>query len=68
MATWHQQKARPTYWHETKWTLLSDPPGECASVMRFDTEEEARKTFNAWKERGEKHLLLLAPAHHRSSK
>jgi hypothetical protein len=50
------------YWHETRWVLLSDPPGNMASSMLFKTQEEAEKTKSLWESKGRKHLIILAPA------
>ncbi len=63
MATWHQQRARVQLWHDTLWTVVTDPPGECTSIMRFEAESEARAFLARIQERGEAHCYMLAPAH-----
>lgn len=45
MATWHQLKAGLTGLytpHAAAWKVVSDRPGELASVILFKTEREAR--------------------------
>ena len=70
MATWHQRQAqrrafkagRPiVFWHETQWTVLSDPPGEMTSMMTFATEADAQRYVANCQARGERHLLILPP-------
>jgi hypothetical protein len=45
MTTWHQDRAatrdRAPLWHKTKWTIVSNPPGQCMTVTRCNTREEA---------------------------
>lgn len=41
MSTWQQRK-KPVYvGHPTLWGVVTDPPNETKSVMRFDTQEQA---------------------------
>lgn len=42
MATWHQQQRAVKLYHDTQWVVVDDPPNDCRSVMRFDTEAAAR--------------------------
>lgn len=56
MATWHQQRNRAPLWHETKWTVVEDPPNGFMTVMRFDTAREAN-TFAS----RVPHTYVLAP-------
>lgn len=68
MATWHQEQAIRRskgafhYWHETKWVLLSNPPGVMSSSVLFDTKEAAEKCKALWESNGRRHLLILEPA------
>lgn len=56
MATWHQQnamrKAIVPYWHETKWSVVIDPPNGHTCVCRFDTNEQAQTYLNNLKKHG----------------
>ncbi len=59
MSSWHQRNGskRPVkLQHETSWTLVTDPPNEMMSVMRFNTKEEA---YAAQKTRT--HSFVLPP-------
>lgn len=40
MATWHQQQARTKLYHETKWTVVEDPPNDCMALCLCETEAE----------------------------
>lgn len=42
MSTWHQSAApsHPLY-HDTQWTVVTDPPGRSRGVMRYDTQQQA---------------------------
>lgn len=61
MSTWHQDRAaqrNPTpLWHETKWTCVSDKPGQPRSLMRWDTYEQAK----AYADRTGDYILKPAP-------
>lgn len=62
MATWHQQQAQRRnqipLWHATQWTVVSDPPGGCMCLVRFDTKGEA----SAYQHRTrDKHSYVLPP-------
>lgn len=50
MATWHQQRAmacRPVpLWHESKWTVVEDPPGGMLCLSRFDDNIQAQAYLN----------------------
>lgn len=65
MATWHQQQAMVRnpcpLWHESKWTVVEDPPGGSLCTSRFDTAEEAQ-TYE--RNIGRKHTYILAPMQH----
>lgn len=42
MSSWHQnQGSRTPLWHDTKWTVVCDPPGRTLSVERVITAKEA---------------------------
>lgn len=43
MATWHQQRAMPPLWHNTKWTVVEDPIGSMTNVSRWDSAEAANR-------------------------
>jgi hypothetical protein len=66
MATWHQMRARkrPGFrlFHETKWTVLCDPPGSMASAMLFDTETQAQQWLAGLPADRQRHQLILRPA------
>lgn len=62
MATWHQEQARTRLWHETKWTVVEDPPNQCRSLTLCDTEQEAITYRDARKARGATHVYILKPA------
>lgn len=61
MATWHQNRARTPLWHETKWTIVSDPPNGCTTVSRVDTKEEAEAYLARIKVR-EPYSFILRPS------
>jgi hypothetical protein len=66
MATWHQEQARkqPGFklYHETKWTVLHDPPGEMSSSMLFDLYREAYAYEQHARASGMMHYVILRPA------
>lgn len=66
MATWHQMQARkrPGFrlYHDTKWTVLNDPPGEMSGAMLFETEAEAQAYLDRLPEKERRHSLILRPA------
>lgn len=69
MATWHQQQAmarnpRPL-WHETKWTVVEDPPGGLLCLSRWDTKEQAEAHENRIKS---KHSYIVPPMQHQMAK
>ncbi|MCG3778271.1 MAG: hypothetical protein JW388_0984 [Nitrospira sp.] len=52
MSTWHQDQAthrafiakKPLkFWHDTKWTVVIDPPNDMRCMARFATEEKAKE-------------------------
>ena len=63
MATWHQQRARMPYYHVTQWSIVTDPPGECCSIMLAASEEAARKQVERWRTNGRdmRHTSILPP-------
>lgn len=61
MATWHQMQRPVQLWHETMWTIVSDPPHDGRTVSRFATCEEADATKARWEKAGQTHLYILAP-------
>ena len=65
MATWHQMKyakRNPTpLWHETKWTVLTDPPGNQRSCMLWDTFAQAEEFLARLDAKGESYSMILPP-------
>ena len=41
MSTWHQQQNPVRLWHETKWTVVTDPPGMPMVLERFENARDA---------------------------
>ena len=67
MATWHQMQARKRkgfrLFHDTKWTVLTDPPGGMAGMMLFGTEQAAKEYLDNLKAAGKgQHSYILRPA------
>lgn len=56
MATWHQQRNPNPLWHETKWTVVEDPPDGLLAVSRWDTSAQANEHASKVK-----HAYVLAP-------
>jgi hypothetical protein len=62
MATWHQMRARAPLYHETKWTVVDDPPNAMTTLMGFETEEGANAFVERAKARGSgRHMYVLPP-------
>lgn len=38
MSTWHQANKRVRLFHETKWTVVIDPPNQIRTLMLFETK------------------------------
>lgn len=49
MATWHQQKNRSVLFHDTLWTIVNDPPGECRTLSVFPTKAGAEEQLAIWR-------------------
>lgn len=62
MGTWHQDLTPVPLWHETKWTVVYDPPHACRTLMRFDTPEGATDYMDKLIENGYSHCYILQPA------
>lgn len=62
MATWHQQQTPYRLYHDTEWTVVSDPPNQVRTLSTFTTEAGARTAMAKWKAAGEEHLYILPPA------
>lgn len=58
MATWHQQRSKARLFHDTEWSVVSDPPNQGRSITTFATEAAAKK-FLAISPR---HSYILPPA------
>jgi len=43
MATWHQQRSKVKLYHDTKFSVVIDPPHMCRAVRLFDDETEAKR-------------------------
>lgn len=68
MATWHQMQARkrgvPLY-HQTKWTVLIDSPGQFSHAYICDTKALAEvymRNLEANNPGAAKHAVILRPA------
>lgn len=61
MATWHQMKRPVQLAHATQWSIVTDPPNDCRTVMRFPTEQAARDSLAQWRARGDRHSYILPP-------
>lgn len=62
MATWHQNQNPVPLYHETDWTIVSDPPGDMRCLIRFSTKEAAEERLDTWKKNGSgQHCYILAP-------
>lgn len=57
MATWHQLRRPVTLYHETKWTVVVDPPNQLRTLMLFDHEQQANDYA-----RTQQHAYVLRPA------
>lgn len=61
MATWHQNRARTPLWHDTQWTVVSDPPNDLRTITRCDTQAQAEEYLARIKPR-EPHSYIIRPA------
>lgn len=66
MATWHQNRRPVRLYHDTKWTIITDPPNGMRTLMLFDTKERAEEILALWKatSRGQ-HSYILKPGSHK---
>lgn len=62
MATWHQMRNPVRLYHESKWTVVIDPPNDCRACMLFDTREAAEAYLAKVK-----HAYILNPQPERSN-
>lgn len=63
MATWHQMRNQIPLWHESKWTVVDNPPNDCQSVMRFETAAKANEYLANRQRLGtDKHCYIIPPA------
>lgn len=61
MSTWHQDK-RPTLPAPDKWTIVTDPPHALRTHWECDTETQARRTLETWRNNGRgQHSYIVAP-------
>lgn len=61
MSTRHQKRAGVRFGHDTEWTIVLDPPNECAAQMCFETESLADQYLANVKARGIRGAYKLAP-------
>lgn len=61
MSTWHQRQRPQRLWHETKWTLVIDPPNGQLTVERFDTPELANEQKQRLMDAGQGYVYVLHP-------
>lgn len=61
MSTRHQKRAGVRFGHDTEWTVVLDPPNDCASQMCFETESLADQYLANVKARGIRDAYKLAP-------
>lgn len=68
MSTWHQDRAnsQTRLYHQTDWTVVSDPPNGMRTLYTFPTEAGARAALATWREAGQEYLYLLPPANYRN--
>lgn len=69
MATWHQQRAMRRggvrLYHETMWSVVSDPPGGMTCSYLEPTKEAAEERLRVWETNrpgSTRHCYILAPA------
>ena len=62
MATWHQKRSGARLYHDTLWSVVSDPPNQCRAITLCATEHEAREYMERLKARGQDHVYILRPA------
>ena len=63
MSTWHQRRNPAPLWHETLWTVVTDPPDEILTVRRFGKKESAEEHLSNLDAIGVKHAYIIAPYH-----
>ena len=61
MSTWHQRRNPQPLWHETLWTVVSDPPEDTLSVMRFGTRASAEEHLANHEALGREHAYIIPP-------
>jgi len=61
MSTWHQRQNPVKLWHETDWSVVTDPPGGHLSVSRFPDDSEAQTYLNNLKKHGNGHGAYILP-------
>lgn len=62
MATWHQLRRPVRLYHDSKFTVVIDPPNNMRALMLFDTEAGAKTYLANIQARGESHAYILPPA------
>lgn len=58
MATWHQLQNPVPLYHETLWTVVTDPPNDMCYLTRFGAQAEA----DAFLAKARPHSYILAPS------
>lgn len=64
MATWHQQRRPCKLYHDTQWTIVTDPPSNLCTLWLEPTEQAAKERLAIWKTNGLdiRHCYILKPA------
>ncbi len=64
MATWHQQRRPAKLYHETMWTIVTNPPNDLCTLYLEPTEQAARDRLAIWKANGRdvRYCYILKPA------
>lgn len=62
MATWHQKRNKAPLYHNTLWTVVSDPPNRCRALSLFRTEAGAQEYLSNLERLGKAdHCYILPP-------
>jgi hypothetical protein len=64
MATWHQQQRPAKLYHETKWTIVTNPPGDMCTLWLESSEQQAKDRLALWASNGRdiRHSYILPPS------
>jgi hypothetical protein len=64
MSTWHQDQVSVRLYHDTDWTIVTDPPNQPRTLWREATREDAEATLARWSARyatDAKYSYILPP-------